>query len=60
MVFVKETYILAVQAKTLRHRLTISEDAWFLVSSSLPAPSQLKVSLQPPPTFTCRIPTVHP
>jgi hypothetical protein len=51
-VIVKETYILAVQAKALRHRLTISEDAWFLETSSLPAPARSKVSLQPPPTLT--------
>lgn len=35
MVNVKETYILEVQAKALRHRLAISEDAWFLEISSL-------------------------
>lgn len=34
LVIVKKIYILAVQAKTLRHHLTISEDAWFLVSIS--------------------------
>ena len=45
----------AVQAKALRHRLTISEDAWFLETSSLPAPARSKVSLQPPPTPTCGI-----
>lgn len=55
LVIVKKIYILAVQAKTLRHRLTISEDAWFLVNISLPAPTRLKVSLQPPPTFSCEI-----
>jgi len=32
VVIVKEIYILAGQAKTLRHRLTISENAWFLES----------------------------
>ncbi|MNJ31344.1 hypothetical protein D3C77_259760 [compost metagenome] len=55
LVIVKKIYILAVQAKTQRHRLTIREDAWFLVNISLPAPTRLKVSLQPPPTFSCEI-----
>ncbi len=45
MVIVKETYILAVQAKALRHRVTKSEDAWFLVSSSLPAPARSRAQL---------------
>ncbi|MEK7995225.1 MAG: hypothetical protein AAB403_15580 [Planctomycetota bacterium] len=37
MVIVKETYILAVQAKSLHRCLTISEHAWILEASSVPA-----------------------
>lgn len=55
MVIVKETYILAVQTKALRHRLTINEHAWILEASSLPVRARSKVSLQPPLTFTCGI-----
>ncbi|RPP68483.1 hypothetical protein IPC1138_13835 [Pseudomonas aeruginosa] len=55
MVIVQETYILAVQVKALRDRLTISEDTWFLETDSRSAPARSGISLQPPPTFTCAI-----
>jgi hypothetical protein len=55
VVIVKETYALAVQAKALRHRLTINENAWTIQARSLPARARLTVRLQPPLTFTCEI-----
>jgi hypothetical protein len=57
VVIIKESYILAVEAKAPRHRLTMRVHAWILEASSLPAPARSKVSLRPPSTFICGIRT---